>query len=82
MCALIAPIENVSCRHGSGAALAVLPEHNADPNNGRYPDGQTLIHIAAERGAVKCPQLLLLHGADPGARINLQRIRSPRPRRS
>ena len=69
MCALIAPIENVSCRHGSGAALAVLLEHNADPNNGRYRDGQTLIHMAAERGAVKCLQLLLLHGADPGARI-------------
>ena len=26
MCALVAPIENVSCRHGSGAALAVLLE--------------------------------------------------------
>ena len=69
MCALIAPIENVSRRHGSGAALAVLLEHNADPNNGRYSDGQALIHIAAERGAVKCLQLLILHGADPGARI-------------
>jgi cytohesin len=68
MCALIAPIENVSGRHGSGAALAVLLEHNADPNNGRFPDGQTLIHMAAERGAVTCLQLLLLHGADAGAR--------------
>lgn len=71
MCALIAPIENVSsgCQHGSGAALAVLLEHNADPNNGRYRGGQTLIHMAAERGAVTCLQMLLLHGADPGARI-------------
>ena len=64
MCALIAPIENVSAG-GSGEALAVLLEHNADPNNGRYSDGQALIHIAAERGAVKCLQLLILHGADP-----------------
>ena len=71
MCALIAP-KNVSGRHGSGAALAVLLEHNADPNNGRYRDEQqTLIHMAAERGAVTCLQLLLLHGADPGARIQL-----------
>lgn len=69
MCALIAPIESSGCQHGSGAALAVLLEHNADPNNGRYCGGQTLIHMAAERGAVTCLQMLLLHGADPGASI-------------
>ena len=77
MCALIAPIENVSRRHGSGAALAVLLEHNADPNNGRYRGGQTLIQwrpSAAQSSACSCCSSTAPTRA-PGS--NLQRIRSP-----
>jgi len=60
---------------GDASVVQVLLEHQADPNLGCAPSGETPLHWATSRGHMpgrtECVKLLLAAGADPNRRANV-----------